>query len=148
MIVSFSARRIAALLGVPASYGIAKGRSSKAGVLILIARNTPGLPYLTPLFLLFQWLRLIGTLVPLVITERQSWYASRPASSKPRRANWSKWRRSLAAIWQVFRYTGMPAACPGITVATIMALFLSAKNFVFGVGLAEPFDSHVTFRVV
>ena len=35
--------------------------------MILIARITPGLSYLIPLFLLFQWLGLLGTLVPQII---------------------------------------------------------------------------------
>ena len=57
VIVSFSATGLALLLGVPAGYGIAKTKATKAAVLILIARVTPGLSYLIPLFLLFQWLR-------------------------------------------------------------------------------------------
>src|SRR5258708_11343398 len=48
-------------------------RAHKAAVVILIARLTPGLSYLIPLFLLFQWLGLLGTLwpqiiIPLVVT--------------------------------------------------------------------------------
>ena len=35
--------------------------------MILIARMTPGLSYLIPLFLLFQWLGLLGTLWPQII---------------------------------------------------------------------------------
>lgn len=54
VIVSFGATGLALLLGVPAGYGIAKAKSTKAAVLILIARVTPGLSYLIPLFLLFQ----------------------------------------------------------------------------------------------
>jgi multiple sugar transport system permease protein len=40
----------------------------RAAALILIARITPGLSYLIPLFLLFQWLGMTGTLTPIVIT--------------------------------------------------------------------------------
>ena len=43
-------------------------RRRKAAVLILIARVTPGLSYLIPLFLMFQWLGMLGTLTPLIIT--------------------------------------------------------------------------------
>ena len=55
VIVSFSATGLALLFGVPAGYGIAKTQATKAAVLILIARVTPGLSYLIPLFLVFQW---------------------------------------------------------------------------------------------
>jgi multiple sugar transport system permease protein len=54
VVVSFGATGIALLVGVPAGYGIAKMRATKAAVLILIARITPGLSYLIPLFLLFS----------------------------------------------------------------------------------------------
>ena len=68
VIVSFGATGLALLVGVPAGYGIAKAKMQKAAMLILIARITPGLSFLVPLFLMFQWLEMIGTLVPLVIT--------------------------------------------------------------------------------
>ena len=51
VIVSFSATGLALLFGVPAGYGIAKAKATKAAALILIARVTPGLSYLIPLFL-------------------------------------------------------------------------------------------------
>ncbi|MEN9498583.1 MAG: hypothetical protein RIS83_402, partial [Pseudomonadota bacterium] len=56
IVVSFGATGIALLIGVPAGYGIAKMHAMRAAALILIARITPGLSYLIPLFLLFQWL--------------------------------------------------------------------------------------------
>jgi len=68
VIVSFGATGLALLFGVPAGFGIAKSKASKAAALIMIARVTPGLSYLIPLFLMFQWLGLIGTLTPLLIT--------------------------------------------------------------------------------
>ena len=62
IVVSVCATCSALLVGVPAGYGIAKVQATKAAMLILIARITPGLSYLIPLFLLFQWLGLVGTL--------------------------------------------------------------------------------------
>ena len=52
VVVSFLATGLALLLGVPAGYGIAKAKATRAAALILIARVTPGLSYLIPLFLL------------------------------------------------------------------------------------------------
>jgi multiple sugar transport system permease protein len=141
VIVSFSATGLALLLGVPAGYGIAKAKASKAAVLILIARVTPGLSYLIPLFLLFQWLGLIGTLVPLVITHLVitvpivvwimiGFFEGLPAELE---------EAALvdgATIWQAFRYVAMPLARPGITVAMILAFIFSWNNFIFGVVLA------------
>ena len=109
VIVSFSATGLALLLGVPAGYGIAKAKATKAAVLIMIARITPGLSYLIPLFLLFQWLGMIGTLTPLVITH---------------------------LVITVPIHVAMPLARPGITVAMILAFIFSWNNFIFGVVLA------------
>ena len=67
LIVTGVATLLALLIGVPAGYGIARMKATKAAVVILIARMTPGLSYLIPLFLLFQWLGLLGTLWPQII---------------------------------------------------------------------------------
>ena len=68
IIVSGSATLIGLVLGVPAAYGIAKGKAMSMGMLIMLARITPGLSYLIPLFTLFRFLKLTGTLVPVAIT--------------------------------------------------------------------------------
>ncbi len=68
IIVTGSATLLALLVGVPAGYGIAKARAHKLGVLVLLARLTPGLSFLIPLYILFQTLGLTGTLWPMIIT--------------------------------------------------------------------------------
>ncbi len=141
VVVSFSATGLALLIGVPAGYGIAKMKAVRAAALILIARITPGLSYLIPLFLLFQWLELTGTLVPIVISHLVitvpivvwvmiSFFEGLPAELE---------EAALvdgATIWQAFRYVAMPLARPGITVATILAFIFSWNNFVFAMVLA------------
>jgi multiple sugar transport system permease protein len=56
LLVTGTATFLAMLVGVPAGYGIARMAAHKSAIVILIARITPGLSYLIPLFLLFQWL--------------------------------------------------------------------------------------------
>ena len=68
IVVSGGATLIALLIGVPAGYGIARAGAQRLTVLILIARMTPALSYLIPLFAVFQFLRLNNTLTALVIT--------------------------------------------------------------------------------
>jgi multiple sugar transport system permease protein len=141
VVVSFSATGLALLFGVPAGYGIAKAKATRVALLILIARITPGLSYLIPLFLLFQWLGLIGTLAPIVITHLVItvpivvWIMIgffEGLSSELEEAALV----DGATIWQAFRYVAMPLARPGITVATILAFIFSWNNFIFGVVLA------------
>ena len=141
VIVSFSATFLALAVGVPAGYGIAKSRATKAALLILIARITPGLSYLIPLFLLFQWIGLIGTLTPLVITHLVItvpivvWVMIGFFEGLPGELEEAALVDG-ATIWQAFRYVAMPLARPGITVAMILSFIFSWNNFIFGVVLA------------
>jgi len=141
VIVSFSATFLALLFGVPAGYGIAKAKATRAALLILVARITPGLSYLVPLFLLFQWLGLVGTLLPLVLTHLVItvpivvWIMIGFFEGLPGELEEAALVDG-ASIWQAFRYVAMPLARPGITVATILAFIFSWNNFIFGVVLA------------
>ncbi|MBR0669744.1 carbohydrate ABC transporter permease [Neoroseomonas soli] len=141
VIVSFSATGLAILFGVPAGYGIAKMKATKAAVVILIARITPGLSYLIPLFLLFQWIGLTGTVAPIIITHlvitvpivvwiMMGFFEGLPPELE---------EAALvdgATIWQAFRHVAMPLARPGITVATILSFIFSWNNFIFAMVLA------------
>ncbi|HZS85087.1 MAG TPA: carbohydrate ABC transporter permease [Stellaceae bacterium] len=140
-IVSFSATALALAIGVPAGYGIAKARAARAAMLILIARITPGLSYLIPLFLLFQWLGLLGTLTPIVITHLVItvpivvWVMIGFFEGLPRELEEAALVDG-ATIWQAFRHVALPLARPGVTVATILAFIFSWNNFLFGIVLA------------
>jgi len=141
VIVSFGATGIALLIGVPAGYGIAKMRATRAAVLILIARMTPGLSYLIPLFLLFQWIGLTGTLAPILITHLVItvpivvWVMIGFFEGLPGELEEAALVDG-ATIWQAFRHVAMPLARPGITVATILAFIFSWNNFIFAMVLA------------
>jgi multiple sugar transport system permease protein len=141
IIVSFSATGFALLIGVPAGYGIAKAKATRAALLIMVARITPGLSYLVPLFLLFQWIGLVGgyspqiithlvLTVPIVVWVMIGFFEGLPSEIE---------EAALvdgATIWQAFRHVAMPLARPGITVAMILAFIFSWNNFLFGVVLA------------
>ena len=105
----------------------------RAAVLILIARITPGLSYLIPLFLLFQWLGMIGTLTPLVITHLVItvpivvWVMIGFFEGLPGELEEAALVDG-ATIWQAFRYVALPLARPGITVATILVVHLQLEQ--------------------
>ncbi len=141
LIVTGSATLFALIIGVPAGYGMARMKATKSAVVVLIARITPGLSYLIPLFLLFQWLGLMGTLwpqiiihlvitVPIVIWIMIGYFETTPLELEEAAVI------DGATRWQVFRRVALPIAKPGVTVAFILALIFSWNNFVFGVVLA------------
>jgi len=141
VIVTGLATLFALVIGVPAGYGIARMQATRAAIVILIARITPGLSYLIPLFLLFQWLGLLGTLwpqiiihlvvtVPIVIWIMIGYFETTPMELEEAAVI------DGAGRWQVFRHVALPIAKPGIVVALILSVIFSWNNFVFGIVLA------------
>jgi multiple sugar transport system permease protein len=141
IVVSGLGTLIALLVGVPAGYGIARAQAHKLTVLILIARMTPALSYLIPLFAVFQFLGLNNTLTALVITHlvitvpivvyiMAGYFETLPKELE---------EAALidgGSVWTTFRYVALPLARPGIVVGTILSFIFSWNNFVFGAVLA------------
>ncbi len=137
VIVSGLATLVAIAVGVPAAYGIAKAQAHKLAMLTLIARITPALSYLIPLFILFQWIGLTGTIWPIVITHLVitlpifiyvmiGFFEGLPQELE---------EAALidgCTLWQAFRYVALPLARPGIVVGAILSIIFSWNNFVFG----------------
>ncbi|CAH1670191.1 carbohydrate ABC transporter permease [Chelatococcus asaccharovorans] len=141
LIVTGTATLLGLIVGVPAGYGIARMKATRSAIVILIARMTPGLSYLIPLFLLFQWLGLMGTLwpqiiihlvitVPIIIWIMIGYFETTPMELEEAATI------DGANRWQVFRHVALPIAKPGVTVAFILAVIFSWNNFVFGIVLA------------
>lgn len=142
LIVSGFATLIALVVGIPAGYGIARLAAHKTTVLILIARMTPALSYLIPLFTVFQFLALNNTLTALVITHlvitvpivvyiMVGYFETLPRELEEAA------QIDGASVWTAFRYVAMPLARPGIVVGSILAFIFSWNNFVFGAVLGS-----------
>lgn len=141
VVVSGLATLVALAVGIPAGYGIARTQAHKLTVLILIARMTPALSYLIPLFTVFQLLGLSNTQAALVITHL---VITVPIIVYVMAGHFETLPRELeeaalidgGSVWTTFRYIALPLARPGIVVATILAFIFSWNNFVFGAVLA------------
>ena len=141
IVVSGLATLIALMVGIPAGYGIARTQAHKLTVLILIARMTPALSYLIPLFTVFQFLGLNNTLTALVITHL---VITVPIVVYVMAGHFETLPKELeeaalidgGSVWTSFRYVALPLARPGIVVGTILAFIFSWNNFVFGAVLA------------
>src|SRR5438552_3499759 len=131
----------ASAVGVPAGYGSARLQAHRFIVLILIARMTPALSYLIPLFTVFQFLGLNNTLTALVITHL---VITVPIVVYVMAGHFETLPKELeeaalidgGSAWTLFRYVALPLARPGIVVGTILAFIFSWNNFVFGAVLA------------
>jgi multiple sugar transport system permease protein len=141
VVVSGMGTLIALLVGIPAGYGIARAQAHKLTVLILIARMTPALSYLIPLFTVFQFLGLNNTLTALVITHL---VITVPIVVYIMAGYFETLPKELeeavlidgGSVWSTFRYVALPLARPGIIVGTILSFIFSWNNFVFGAVLA------------
>lgn len=141
IIVSGSATLLGLILGVPAAYGIAKGRALGMAMLIMLARITPGLSYLIPLFTLFRFFRLTGTLVPVAVTHL---VITIPMIVWVMISFFEDMHPELeeaalvdgCSIWRAFARVSLPLARPGIAVAAILAFIQSWNNFIFAAVLA------------
>ncbi|HTS22205.1 MAG TPA: carbohydrate ABC transporter permease [Casimicrobiaceae bacterium] len=141
IVVSGLATLVALAVGIPAGYGIARAQAHKITVLILIARMTPALSYLIPLFTVFQFLGLNNTLTSLVITHL---VITVPIVVYVMAGHFETLPRELeeaalidgGSVWTSFRHVALPLARPGIVVGTILAFIFSWNNFVFGAVLA------------
>jgi len=141
IVVSGLSTLVALLVGVPAGYGIAKAQAWRLAVLTLIARMTPGLSFLIPLYILFQFVGLVGTLwpmiiihlvitVPIVVYVMISFFETLPPDLE---------EAALidgCTTWQAFRHVALPLARPGIVVGAILSFIFSWNNFIFGAILA------------
>ncbi len=141
IVVSGSATLIALLVGVPAGYGIAKGKAQGLAMLIMIARITPGLSYLIPLFTLFRFLQISGTLLPqmishLVLTIPMVVWVMISFFEEMHPELEEAALTDGCSMWQAFYRVAMPIARPGIAVAAILAFIQSWNNFLFGAVLA------------
>jgi multiple sugar transport system permease protein len=141
ILVTGGAVLVGLIVGVPAGYGIARSRAAKAAILILIARMTPALSYLIPLFLLFQFVGLTGTITALLVTHLVItvpiivWVMIGYFENIPIELEDAAFVDGATA-WQTFRHIALPLARPGIVVGAILAFIFSWNNFIFSVVLA------------
>ncbi len=140
ILVTGGAVLVGLLVGVPAGYGIARAKSAKFAFLILIARITPALSYLIPLFLVFQLIGLNGTItallvthlvitVPIIVWVMIGYFENVPMELEDAALV------DGASPWQGFRHIALPLARPGIIVGAILAFIFSWNNFIFSVVL-------------
>ena len=137
-----SASTVASLvLGLPASYSIARYRQHYLGLVILAARIVPGITFLIPWFILFSRLRLVDTYVsmilshmvvgmPFIVWVMVSYFEQLPEELEEAARVDGCTRQG--AFWHV----ALPLSGPGVLTSGILAFIFSWNNFMFSVVLA------------
>lgn len=136
IVVTGGATLVGLLVGVPAGYGIAKAKATRMAVVVMIARMTPALSYLIPLFIAFQLMGLVNTLWAILITHLvitipiAVWVMMGAFEGLPQDLEDAALIDG-ASLWQAFRYVALPLARSGIVVSTILCFIFSWNNFIF-----------------
>jgi multiple sugar transport system permease protein len=106
-----------------------------------VSRITPGLSYLIPLFILFRWMDLIGTLIPMVLIHLVItlpiviWVLLPYFDSIPRELVECA-QIDGARPDQILGRVVLPVAMSGIVVASILSFIFSWNYFLFALVLS------------
>ncbi|MFD1781543.1 carbohydrate ABC transporter permease [Fredinandcohnia salidurans] len=140
-IVAFASTVFGLVLGLPASYAIAKYKLHKFGVIILIARIIPGISFMIPWFIIFSKLGLVDTYTALTLSHMLVglpfiiWIMISSFEALPQELEDSA-RVDGCTLQGAFFRVLLPLVSPGIITASMMSFILSWNNFMFALVLA------------
>jgi multiple sugar transport system permease protein len=129
------------LLGLPASYSIARYRQNGLAILILMGRMIPGITLLIPWFIIFRQLHLIDTYISLILSHMlvglpfTVWVMIPFFESIPRELDEAARVDGCSVIGTLIRVI-LPISGPGIISASILAFIYSWNNFLFSIVFA------------
>jgi multiple sugar transport system permease protein len=135
-IVAIGAMAIGILLGLPASYSIARFRQHAFSLTVLVLRMIPTIVFMLPLFVIYKQLGLIDThaglifshlilVLPLTIWVMMGFFEDVPVEIEEAA------RVDGCSRWQAFFKIILPLSLPGLAVTAILAFLASWNNFVF-----------------
>jgi len=135
-VVAVGAVSLGLIIGLPASYAIARYRMSNLALTILMMRMIPTIVFMLPLFVIYQQLDLIDTHIglilshliltlPLIIWVMISFFEDVPVDIEDQA------RVDGCTQIGVFLRVALPLSLPGMVVTTILAFITSWNNFIF-----------------
>ena len=140
-IIAGGSTLFALVLGLPASYSIARFRQRTLSTAILVARIVPGITFLIPWFILFRQLHLVDTFIALILTHMLVglpfivWVMIPFFEAIPRELDEAA-RVDGCSILSAFARVILPLSGPGVLSASILAFIFSWNNFMFSIVLA------------
>ncbi len=141
MVVAAGSTGLALLLGLPASYAIARFRRTGIALAILTARMAPGIGYLIPWFILFTKAKMIDTYTALILTHLivalplVLWVMIGFFEDVPGELIEAA-RIDGCSNFRAFFRVALPLAKPGIVATGILSFIFSWNNFLFSLIIA------------
>ncbi len=142
LIVAAGSTFFGLLIGLPASYSIARHNQKKISMVILISRMVPGITFLLPLYIMFRSLNMVDTYsslilahmlvgLPFIVWIMVPFFESIP--SELVEAAIVDGASSLRTFIRII----LPLSVPGIVTASILSFTFSWNNFMFSIVLAS-----------
>jgi len=140
-IIATASTLIGLIIGLPASYAIARFRQKKLSLTILVIRFFPGITFLIPWFIIFSRLGLIDTYLALTMSHLLInlpfiiWIMVPFFKTIPREIEESAkvdGCYTITTFWKII----LPLASPGIITAMLLSFVFSWNNFVFSMVLS------------
>ena len=133
---------IGLVLALPAAYAIARLQMTAVGALVLLARMTPALSYLIPLFFISKVTGVAGTIWPVVLSHLLitvpliTWTMISHFQSVPHEIEEAAVIDGCSTL-QTFFLVVLPLVRSGIIIAVVIAAMFSWNNFIFSVILSS-----------
>ena len=142
VIIAAASTVISLILGLPASYAVARFKYNFLGLVLLTARIIPGITLLLPWHILFSQVGLHGTYIaliashifvsmPFVVWVMVPFFEALPTEIE------ESARIDGATLAGTFVRIVLPLATPGIITAAIMSFIFSWNNFMFALMLSS-----------
>ena len=138
LIISFGATGLSLLIGLPASYSMARYKQNMLQIVVLCIRIVPSIAFLVPVYLMFSKIGLTGTYtgiiliaVPFVVWVMIPYFEGVPVELE---------ESALidgASRMTCFLRIMLPLSLPGIMTVTILSFINAWNNFMFGLILGN-----------
>ncbi len=136
LIIAVGTLVVGLVLGLPASYSIARFRQRSLALTVLIVRMIPSVVFMLPLFVIYKQFGLIDThpglifshlilVLPLVVWIMMGFFEDVPVDIEEQA------RVDGCDRWQAFWRVVLPLSLPGVAVTAILSFLTSWNNFVF-----------------
>lgn len=141
LIIAALSTAMALLLGIPASYAIARYRMTKLSIVLLVVRMIPVITFLVPWYIIFSQLGLIDTFASLILSHMLValpfivWIMVPYFESIPREIEESAYVDG-SGRFRTFLSIVLPLTGPGTVTAAILSFVFSWNNFLFGIILS------------
>ncbi|MGJ4848994.1 carbohydrate ABC transporter permease [Bacillota bacterium Meth-B3] len=141
-IISFVSTIIALVMGLPASYSIAREKMHFFSGIILMIRIIPAISFLVPWYTMFSKLHLTGTYTALILCHLIVslpliiWIMIPYFETLPKELEQSAWVDGCSKFGAFSRIL-LPLASPGILTCGILAFIFSWNNFMFALILSS-----------